>query len=246
MLLLFINHPVDADPASVLPAALPALIRWPIRLFCSLTGECSQALHQRSLCLPLAGRQKANLCMTDEITASVCAAGLSALWGWVSRIVGTLRGTSPASLTATKQRWKNKEKPESPHELINSDANFSVYVSGIQSLCKWLSRIWHFVEGEHLVCLLLAVCGFFEGRSEEVSQRHMTTIKASPRKWATLLINLHKDYKPGGLTICSLIRTHLKVQVAGCHHHRLVKRDFYVPLCLGASPTQVMRLKDDK
>ncbi|TNN04137.1 hypothetical protein fugu_001166 [Takifugu bimaculatus] len=34
---------------------LPALIRWPIRIFCSLTG-------------------------------------LSALWGWVSRLMGTLRG----------------------------------------------------------------------------------------------------------------------------------------------------------
>ncbi|XP_073345901.1 uncharacterized protein [Pagrus major] len=51
---------------------LPALIRWPIRLFCSLTG-------------------------------------LSALWGWVSHLVGTLRV--------------------------------------IESLFKWLRRIWRFFEG---------------------------------------------------------------------------------------------------
>ncbi|KAM8836358.1 GTPase IMAP family member 4-like [Spinachia spinachia] len=53
---------------------LPALIRWPIRLFCSLTG-------------------------------------LSSLWSWVSHLVGTLRG--------------------------------------IQSLCKFVSRSWRFVEASY-------------------------------------------------------------------------------------------------
>ncbi|XP_019720397.1 GTPase IMAP family member 2-like [Hippocampus comes] len=47
---------------------LPALIRWPIRLFCSLTG-------------------------------------LSALWGWVSRVVGTLRGIQ-SLCKCLSQIWK--------------------------------------------------------------------------------------------------------------------------------------------
>ncbi|XP_034414748.1 GTPase IMAP family member 4-like isoform X1 [Cyclopterus lumpus] len=84
---------------------LPSLIRWPIRLFCSLTG-------------------------------------LSTLWSWVSRLVGTLRGRKYTYLISDPQVIKPKECVTCHRK---SYANFSIYVSGIQSLCKWLSRIWGFV-----------------------------------------------------------------------------------------------------
>lgn len=97
-------------------------------------------------------KKKVNKLLITRRCLRCPSSGLSALWGWVSRLVRTIRGTQHSTLVSFVSSCFLSS------DLINK-VHIFFSVSGIKTVFKWLSRVWQYIVGECglcLRCLLLA------------------------------------------------------------------------------------------
>lgn len=135
-------------------AALPALIRWPIRIFCSLTGEFSHREVRGHLVPFVYGYL---LCLWLDICINECVF-------FCFRSVNSVELGEPSSGNPSWYVIKCIITRGIPtFQLQNKKMNvlFCFCVTGIQGLCKWLSRIWRFIgcklpaKDDTIICIII-------------------------------------------------------------------------------------------